>query len=69
MATLDPTISDAELREHYAQTGVALPFERAIHCEAIRIALAGAAKAARRLAARQARDAATPHQLPPQEAA
>lgn len=71
MSAPDPTISDAELREHYAQTGLAhlgLPVDLALRSEAIRIALSGAAKAARSMAARQARAAAIPHQLPPEAA-
>lgn len=59
--------TDAELREHYARTGLArmgLPYERAIASHAIRAALTGAVKAARRMAALQARDAALPHQIP-----
>lgn len=71
MAAPDPTISDAALREHYAQTGLArlgLPFDRALRSEAIRIALAGAEKAARRMASRQARAAAISHQLPTEAA-
>lgn len=71
MSAPDQIISDAELREHYAQTGLArlgLPFDRALRSEAIRIALAGAAKAAHRVAARHARAAAITYHLP-QEAA
>lgn len=59
--------TDAELREHYARTGLArmgLPYERAINSQAIRITLTGAIKAARRIAALQARAAAIPHQTP-----
>lgn len=71
MAAPTPTISDADLRKHYAQTGLArlgLTFDHALRSEAIRLALVGAEKAARRMAARQARAAAIPHQLPPEAA-
>ena len=60
--------SDAELREHYARCGLALPYDEAVRSEAIRIALAGAAKDARRQAARQARAAAIQYHQPQEDA-
>lgn len=59
--------SDAELREHYARCGLALPYDEDMRSEAIRTALTGAAKDARRLAARQARAAAIQHRQPPED--
>ena len=53
--------TDAELREQYERTGLArigMSFERAMTSEAVRIALAGAVRGRRRLAARQAQSAA-----------
>jgi len=62
----DPTITDAELRDHYRHTTLArigCTFEHAMTVESVRIALAGAVKAARRIAARRAQDNAIQHQV------
>lgn len=70
MKPADSTITEAEQREQYALTGLArlgMSFERAIQSDAIRIALNGAIKGRRRIAARQAREAAIQYQT--QEAA
>lgn len=62
---MEPTT--AELAEHYARTGLArmgIGLDDALRRDYIRAALTGAVKAARRMAALQARDAALPHQIP-----
>lgn len=62
----DPTISEADLRQHYARTRLArygISFETAMTIETVRIALVGAVKAARRVAALRARDNAIEHQV------
>lgn len=58
-------VTDAELAEHYARTGLArmgIGLDEALRRDYIRAALTGAIKAARRQAARQAHPAIE-HQL------
>lgn len=61
-----PTCTDAELREQYDLAKLAMigiDFARAMRTSYIRIGLENAVLSRRRLAAKQARAAALPHQI------